>query len=52
MYDITIITVAYNNLDGLKRTKESIWPLPDNCEWLIIDANSNDGKNFFWTNYH
>jgi len=43
MYYLSIITVAYNNKDGLIRTRDSILPLPDNCEWIIIDAASNDG---------
>jgi len=43
MYYLSIITVAYNNKDGLIRTRDSILPLPDNCEWIIIDAASTDG---------
>ena len=41
---VSIITVCYNNLEGLKRTYESIkeqtfclW------EWVVIDGGSNDG---------
>jgi len=43
MYYLSIITVAYNNKEGLIRTRDSILPLPDNCEWIIIDAASSDG---------
>jgi glycosyltransferase involved in cell wall biosynthesis len=43
MYYLSIITVAYNNKEGLIRTRNSILPLPDNCEWIIIDAASTDG---------
>jgi len=43
MYYLSIITVAYNNKEGLIRTRDSILPLPNNCEWIIIDANSTDG---------
>ena len=45
MYYLSIVSVAYNNLEGLKRTKESIFPLPDNCEWVVVDANSTDGTS-------
>ncbi|MDC1068792.1 glycosyltransferase [Candidatus Kapabacteria bacterium] len=40
---LSIITVTYNNLEGLKNTSESILPLIDSCEWIIIDGNSSDG---------
>lgn len=43
MYYLSIITITYNNKDGLICTRDSILPLPDNCEWIIIDANSSDG---------
>lgn len=44
---LSIITVVYNNLNGLKRTLESILPLPENVEWLIIDGDSKDGTEKF-----
>ncbi len=44
---LSIITVAWNNLEGIKRTKDSIFPLPSNCEWVIVDANSSDGTKEF-----
>jgi len=40
---LTIITVTYNDKEGLIRTRDSILPLPENCEWVIIDAASTDG---------
>ena len=43
MYYLSIITVAYNNKEGLIRTRDSILPLPNNCEWIIVDAASTDG---------
>ena len=45
MYYLSIVSVAYNNIEGLKRTKDSIFPLPKNCEWIIVDANSTDGTS-------
>ena len=42
---LSIITINYNNLDGLKKTAESIinqtW---QDYEWIIIDGGSNDGS--------
>lgn len=47
---LSIITVVYNNLSGLKKTTESILPLPDNAEWIIVDGASTDGtENFIHT---
>lgn len=40
---LSIITVCYNDLTGLKRTKDSILPLPDGCEWIVVDGASQDG---------
>lgn len=41
---LSIITINYNNLEGLKKTAESvlsqIWR---NFEWIIIDGGSDDG---------
>ncbi len=42
-YYLSIITVSYNNRLGLERTRDSILPLPNNCQWIIVDAASNDG---------
>lgn len=41
---ISIITITYNNLHGLKKTAESILKQTNqNYEWIIIDGNSYDG---------
>lgn len=41
---LSIITVAYNDLNGLKRTTNSIQEQTFNdYEWIVIDGNSNDG---------
>lgn len=43
---LSIITINYNNFDGLKQTAESIvnqtWR---DFEWIIIDGGSSDGSN-------
>lgn len=44
---LSIITITYNDLKGLKQTANSILPLPNNCEWIIIDGNSKDGTKEF-----
>lgn len=45
---ISIITINYNNLTGLKKTTESITALDYNYyEWIIIDGGSNDGSKEF-----
>ena len=41
--DITVITVTYNDLLGLKRTVESVKKLPFDVEHVIIDGDSQDG---------
>ena len=42
---LTIITVNYNNLAGLKRTSESILcQTMHEFEWIVIDGGSNDGS--------
>ncbi len=42
---LSIITINYNNLEGLKRTADSVlaqtWT---DFEWIIVDGNSNDGS--------
>ena len=41
---LTIITINYNNLSGLKKTEESICSqINTNFEWIIIDGASTDG---------
>ena len=44
----SIITINYNNLEGLKRTYESV--VSQTCqdfEWIIIDGGSTDGSKEF-----
>ena len=45
MYKLSIITVNYNNLEGLKRTVESVvnqtW---QEFEYIVIDGGSTDGS--------
>lgn len=45
---LSIITINYNNLEGLKRTYESVvcqtWT---DYEWIIIDGGSTDGSREF-----
>lgn len=40
---LSIITINYNNLEGLRRTSSSI-PKLDSTEWIIIDGGSTDGS--------
>jgi putative colanic acid biosynthesis glycosyltransferase len=42
----SIVTITYNNLEGIKRTKESL--LRQNCkdwQWVVIDGASTDGSH-------
>lgn len=45
---LSIVTVTYNNLDGLRRTAESIakqtWT---DYEWIVMDGGSTDGSRDF-----
>ncbi len=45
---LSIITINYNHLDGLKRTYESVvgqtW---QDFEWIVIDGGSTDGSREF-----
>lgn len=45
MAKVSIITVCYNNLEGLKRTYESVRSQTsrNEIEWIIIDGASTDG---------
>ena len=48
MKKLSIITINYNNLEGLKRTYESV--VSQTCqdfEWIIIDGGSTDGSKEF-----
>ncbi len=41
----SIITINYNNVDGLRQTAESVISQTcHNYEWIIIDGGSNDGS--------
>lgn len=43
---LSIITISYNNLEGLKKTRASIvdlWPNRE-VQWIVIDGGSNDGS--------
>lgn len=45
MKKISIITINYNNLEGLKVTAKSIIEQNNkNFEWIVIDGGSNDGS--------
>lgn len=48
MLMLSIITINYNNVLGIKRTYESLKPLfanyPLDIEWVIIDGGSTDGS--------
>ncbi len=43
---ISIITINFNNLGGLKRTVESVIPQKqkEEIEWVVIDGGSKDGS--------
>lgn len=45
---LSIITINYNNLEGLKRTYESVVSqICQDFEWIIIDGGSTDGSKEF-----
>ena len=45
---ITIVTVTYNNLLGLKATCESVFNLIEKeFQWVVIDGDSTDGTKEF-----
>lgn len=40
----SIITITYNNLDGLRRTAESVAAQTyADMEWIVVDGGSTDG---------
>lgn len=45
MQEICIITINYNNKNGLLRTIESMKKIKKNHEWIVIDGNSTDGSS-------
>ena len=45
---ISIVTINYNNLEGLKRTQESIaCQTYKDYEWIVVDGGSTDGSKEF-----
>ena len=45
MYKLSIITINFNNAEGLKKTMESVFSQSFNdFEYLIIDGGSTDGS--------
>ena len=45
---VSIITINYNNLAGLEKTRDSILRQTYyNYEWIVIDGGSNDGSKEF-----
>lgn len=42
----SVITINYNNLNGLKRTLESVWSQTEreSIELVVVDGNSTDGS--------
>lgn len=41
---LSIVTISYNNLEGLKKTTESVFSQTWNdFEWIVIDGGSTDG---------
>ena len=45
---LSIITINFNNLDGLKRTYESVvFQTWTDYEWIVIDGGSTDGSREF-----
>jgi glycosyltransferase involved in cell wall biosynthesis len=47
---LSIVTIAYNALDGLRSTSDSLpCALPPWCEWVVVDGGSTDGTVDFLT---
>lgn len=43
--DLTIITITYNNLEGLKKTHKSLCAqTAQTFEWIVVDGASTDGS--------
>jgi putative colanic acid biosynthesis glycosyltransferase len=48
MVMISVVTVTLNNLDGLKRTADSVLAQScTDCEWIVVDGVSDDGTVAF-----
>lgn len=42
---LSIITINYNNYDGLKRTMDSVFfQTFKDFEWIVVDGGSTDGS--------
>lgn len=50
---LSIVSINYNNLRGLKATAESVWAQTarSEFEWLLIDGGSNDGAKEWMGEY-
>ena len=49
---VSIITINYNNLEGLKSTRDSIvCQTYSNYEWIVIDGGSSDGAKDYLTEH-
>lgn len=50
---ITVITINYNNLKGLKKTMSSVLEQTyANIEYIVIDGGSNDGSKAYIESFH
>lgn len=51
---LSIITVTYNNLEGLTKTYLSVAPFLHDCkdvEWVVVDGGSSDGTGEFLSSH-
>jgi putative colanic acid biosynthesis glycosyltransferase len=47
----SIITISFNNIDGLRNTHESVINQDfENYEWLVVDGGSSDGTDDYLSN--
>lgn len=51
MKKLSIVTVAFNNIEGIKQTYKSLLSLDESLndfiEWIVVDGNSMDGTKEF-----
>lgn len=47
---LSIITIVYNDIDGIKLTENKLLNLPYWCEWIVVDGNSTDGTKEYVLN--